>query len=190
MMDRALRIIATALARGSAALLPAGRSEWGAAMEAEANAIEKPGAALVFAAGCLWAASKERMLTMKFALKAAWWLPLAMMAALAVAASTSAIRLMSTQAPVALVLSVQAAAFAMAVLWSLYRGAEALVQAASTMLLVNLVAFFVLQSPSITAGPPSEIYRALSVEGLFIWGLMLASGLFLMRAGRVSAARA
>lgn len=188
-MDTALRLIASRLARGSATLLPPGRAEWGAAMQAETNAIEEPGAALVFAAGCLWAASKERVLTMKFALKAARWLPLAMMAALAVAASLSAIRLMPTHAPTALVLGVQAAALAMAVLWSLYRGAEALVQAASTMLLVNLVAFFVLRSAAGAAEAPSRLYEALSVEGLFIWALMLASGLFLMRAGRTPAAQ-
>ena len=57
--------VALSLARLTIQILPPHRRAWGKAMAAEVAAIDDPTDALVFAAGCLWAALSERISLMK-----------------------------------------------------------------------------------------------------------------------------
>ena len=106
---------------------------------------------------------------------------------LAVAALASAIRILPSDAPTALVFGLLAPAYFMSGLWSVLRGPQALIQAASTMLAVHLVAFLLLRGVASGAGPwqPAPIHTALLLEGLVLWALLLGAGcLFAWEAGR------
>jgi hypothetical protein len=50
------------------AVMPPARRDWALGMQAELAAIEPPGAALAFAAGCAWTAYHQRMSPMRIAL--------------------------------------------------------------------------------------------------------------------------
>ena len=66
-MNGRLRFLAIMLLRWSATLLPASRSQWAKAMFAELEAIEDDRFALDYALGCLWASTKECIVTLNFA---------------------------------------------------------------------------------------------------------------------------
>ena len=55
------RMLAKTIVRLAAIILPASRRDWGRAMVAELAAIERPGAALAFALGCLAGALRQTM---------------------------------------------------------------------------------------------------------------------------------
>lgn len=57
--------LALSIARLAARILPARHHVWGEAMTAEVAAIDNPRDALLFAAGCLWAALTERVTFVK-----------------------------------------------------------------------------------------------------------------------------
>ncbi len=57
--------LALTLVRLAARILPDHRRAWGEAMAAEVTAIDAPRDALLFAAGCLWAALSERITFVK-----------------------------------------------------------------------------------------------------------------------------
>lgn len=57
--------LAFTISRLAARILPGHRRAWGEAMAAEVAAIDNPRDAIVFAAGCLWAALSERITFMK-----------------------------------------------------------------------------------------------------------------------------
>src|SRR4051812_4969696 len=61
-MNGALRKrLATAVAAGCTAIIPDRRQEWAKAMVSEVEAIDRPGAALAYALGCLATCSMERI---------------------------------------------------------------------------------------------------------------------------------
>lgn len=56
-----VRRLAEALTAHAVAVMPVHRRDWALGMRAELTAIESPGAALAFAAGCAWTAYRQRM---------------------------------------------------------------------------------------------------------------------------------
>ena len=62
------RALAERLLDHAARVMPAARRDWGLAMRAELTAIASTEDALAFAAGCVWAAYRERISPMKIAL--------------------------------------------------------------------------------------------------------------------------
>ena len=62
------RRLAERLIRHGAAVMPAARCDWARGMSAELAAIEAPGQALAFAAGCVWTAYQQRMSPMRITL--------------------------------------------------------------------------------------------------------------------------
>ncbi len=62
------RVLAERLLDHAARILPAARRDWGLAMRAELAAIAADDEALAFAAGCVWAAYRERISPMRIVL--------------------------------------------------------------------------------------------------------------------------
>lgn len=176
---------AVTLIAWSAALLPAERASWAAAMRAEVNAIEDADAALSFAAGCVWGAIKERTMTMNFAARSVRFATMAGMLALSIAAAVIATRLAGVHAASALVFSLTSALFAGATVWSYLRGPMALVQTASSMIPLYVIAyaFLSLQRGTASEWVNTNLYHALAIEGVVIWAALLASGIFMLSFG-------
>lgn len=181
-MNSLRRRIATKLIRYCAALLPRERASWAIAMKAEIDALEENDA-MVFAAGCVWASLKERVLSMNFATQSVRVGGIAAMLALALVSASSAERVTAIDASIGLVDLLSSAVFAAAVIWSFFRGPLALIQAASTMAVLYGVAFIFLRSPAVntTGWANVALYRALALEGLMIWAAILACGIFVLR---------
>lgn len=178
---------ATNLVARCAGLLPLHRADWAAAMSAEVDAIDDDKAAFNFAVGCVWAATKERTLTMNFAARTVRFVSIGSMLALALAAAVIAGRVADAHAPNALVFGLTSALFAAAGIWSFLRGPWALVQTASTMIPVYLIAYaFVSQRGGADQSVYATLYRALAVEGIVIWAVLLAGGIFMLRAGALT----
>lgn len=187
-MNTDRRALAYTLIGWCAALLPAGRASWAAAMKAELSAFEDGDAALSFAAGCVWGAIKERTLTMNFAVQTVRFAAILGMVALALIAAMTAGRMANVQAPSALVFGLTSALFATGAVWSYLRGPLALVQAASSMIPFYIIAYaFVLSQKGIAPEwANARLYEALAVEGIVIWAALLAGGIFMLRVGTLS----
>jgi len=157
-------------------------------MVAEVDAIQGSDAALAFACGCIWASIKEGITDMSFAFKATRLGTLALLFLLAVASATSAVRVNEVHSPASLIFGVSSVLFLTTAAWSLLRGPLAMVQAASTMTLVYLVAFLFITSQAVDAAEwvNARLYRALAAEGLMIWLALLAGGAFLLRGTKPS----
>lgn len=71
------------------------------------------------------------------------------------------------------------------------RGPQALVQTASTMIPAYIVAYAFLHSGDGVADEwvNATLYRALAIEGIVIWAVLLAGGVFMLRAGTLSIGR-
>ena len=162
-------------------LMPPSKEKWGAAMRNELDSIANPANALKFAMGCIWACFNERMKEMEFKLKMGRYAIIAALLALAVVASASLSNVFTAHAPSGLVFASLGIAFAATAFWTFLRGAEALVQAASSMLILNLMAFATLSSTSVgdDVWVNLELYRALAIEGIAIWGSLLLGGIAL-----------
>lgn len=189
-MNSLSRQIATELIRHCAALLPPERAAWAAAMKAEVDALEENDA-VGFAAGCVWASFKERVLSMNFATQSVRVGGIAAMLVLAVVSALSVERAAAIDASIALIDLVSSTVFAAAVIWSFFRGPLALIQAASTMAVIYGVAFIFLRSPTVSATEwaNAALYRALALEGLIIWAALLACGIFVLRSEGRAAVR-
>jgi hypothetical protein len=182
--------ITSALIEGCSRVMPAHRQDWALAMRSEAEAISEPAEALQFAWGCALAACKERVLTMEFARSATRVVLLLYISALAAGTAYAATKLWSVHEPTGIIYAALAATLAISVFWSLYRGPMALVQASSTILFVDAIAFILLRTdaPAGQGWVNLELYRALTREGLYIWTVLLAGSLFLSRPTKVHAA--
>jgi hypothetical protein len=183
----ARRRLARALVRRCAALLPPGRSDWAAAMEAELEAVD-PGAALGFAAGCVWGSARERWRVMDKLIASVRLGSLAILFGLAGAGTLSALRLGAADPATGLVFSLSSAAYGAVGLWSLARGPRALVRAAIALAPVCAAAFLLLRfaPPALSAGIDLGLWRALALEAAVIWASHLAAGTFLERMAGLS----
>lgn len=150
-------------------------------MEAEVDALQEHDA-MVFAAGCIWASLKERVLRMKFATQSVRVGGLAAMLALALVSAHVAQRVITMNTAISLVALLSSAVFAAAAIWSALRGSLALIQAASTMAAIYGVALIFVRSTAwrTAQGANARLYEALAAEGLIIWVILLACGIFVL----------
>jgi len=150
-------------------------------MKVETEAIDDARLALAYALGCVLACGKERMLDMNFIEKSVRLAFPSVMLILAAFTGLASWRNSAVDPAAGLVFILLAAILATAAIWSLWRGPVALVQAASSMLAVDLTAFvFMRVSPALDAHwANAALYEALAREGIFIWTALLAGGLWL-----------
>lgn len=165
------------------ALLPADRAAWAAAMKAEVDAMEDGHAALAFAVGCIWGSIKARTLTMAFAAQSVRFATISGMLALSLQSALITGRMIDAYASTALVFGLISALFAAAAVWSYLRGPMALIQAASSIIPVYIIAYAFV-SPKIgmvSASANARLYEALAIEGVVIWAALLIGGIFMLR---------
>lgn len=175
------RRLAASLARNCARLLPPHRAEWARAMMHEAAAIDDPGEALRFALGCIRASLMERITTMDFAVTTVRWAALAAMLILALFGALGVWRFAALDPPTAILFSLSTSAFVAAGLWSLVGKPTAIVQISSMMLLAYALVLAVMSPSAAASWPNADLHRALALEGMVIWGLLLAAGAFVAR---------
>jgi hypothetical protein len=162
-------------------IMPREQRRWAEAMKGEIAAIEDSRLALSYALGCVFACGKERMLDMNLLERSTHiGVPIVMLI-LAIFPGLAALRNTAVDPAAGLVLALLAAIFVTTAIWSLWRGPLALVQAASSMLVVNLVALFSMRSASALTSrwPNIDLYRALAAEGVVIWAALLLGGIWL-----------
>jgi heme/copper-type cytochrome/quinol oxidase subunit 4 len=190
-MSPSLRRLARSAAKLCAAVMPRDRRDWAEAMKAETEAIGDPRLALAYALGCVLACGKERMLDMDFIEKSARLAFPFLMLVFAAFPALASWRNSAVDPAAGLVFILLAAIMATAAIWSLWRGPVALIQAASSMLAVHLVAFFFMRSsPAVDARwINAALYEALALEGVFIWAALLAGGLWLAHRQRRAVSR-
>ena len=153
-------------------------------MKAEVDALGENDA-VVFAAGCVWASLKKRVLSMNFAIQSVRLGGIAAMLVLALISALSAQRAIAIDASVGLVGLLSATVFAAAGIWSFFRGPLAWIQAASTMAVICGVAFIFLGSPAVsTEWTKVVLYRAVAFDLLIVWVVLLACGIFVLRSER------
>lgn len=179
------RSLALVLINCCAALLPADRAPWAAAMKAEVNAIEDGNEALSFAVGCVWGSIKERTFTLAFAARAMRFATICGMLALALLSAIITRQMIDSHAPSALLFGLTSTLFAAAAAWSYLRGPRALVQAASSVIPLYTLAYAFVSQEHVIADVlgNSRLYQALAIEGVVIWAGLLAGGLFMLRVG-------
>lgn len=171
-----------------AALLPDDRAPWAAAMKAEVDAIEDGNAALSFAAGCVWGSVKERIFTMAFVARSVRFATICGMLALSLLSAVLTRRMIDAHAQSALVFGLTSALFAAAAVWNYLRGPMALVQTASSLIPVYLIAYAFVSSENGMAGEwvNARLYQALAIEGIMIWAALLTGGVFMLRVEMLS----
>lgn len=177
------RSLALVLIRWCAALLPADRASWAAAMKAELDAIEDDGAALSFAFGCVWGSIRDRTLTWTFAARTVRFATIGGMLALSLLSALITRRMIDAHAQTALIFGLTSALFAAAATWSYVRGARALVQTACLMIPIYTLAYAFVSSGQGTAGgwADARLYQALAIEGIVIWATLLMGAVFTLR---------
>lgn len=182
-MNAHSRSLALTLVNWCATLLPSERAFWASAMKAEVDAIEDGGAALSFAVGCVWASIKETTFTMAFAARSVRFATICGMLALSLLSAMITSRMIDAHAPSALVFGVTSALFAAAAGWSYLRGPIALVQTASSMIPLYIIAYAFASPEEGMAGEwvNARLYHALAIEGIVIWAALLTGGVFMLR---------
>ncbi len=177
------RALALTLIGWCAALLPADRASWAAAMKAEVDAIEEGNAALSFACGCVWGSFKERTFTLAFAARSVRFATIGGMVALSLASAMITGRMIGAHAQSALVFGLTTVFFAAAAGWSHLRGPKALAQTACSMIPLYILAFaFVSSRQGMADGwNVLRLYKALAIEGIVIWAALLMSAIFMLR---------
>lgn len=182
-MNASSRSLAVTLVGWCAALLPADRAIWGAAMKAEMDMIADDGAALSFAFGCLWGSIKQRIFTLIFAARSVRVGMIGAMVALSLLSAITTKRMIDAHAECALIFALTSALFAAAARLTCLRGSIALVQAACLVIPLYLLAYAFLSSGHAMAGgwDDARLYRAVAIEGVVIWATFLMGALFVRR---------
>lgn len=164
---------ATALAKQLVRVARSHRVDWATAMQSELGEIEDANEALSFILGCVWACTLERFRSLDVLLRL---LRHAMVASTAVFAATVvsvAIRLIPTRPTIAILFATIAFAFALMSLLLTRRRPSGSVILATAMLFAS---GFGTLAYSFTSLPNqgSAFYRALALEELALWSLLLA----------------
>lgn len=182
-MNAFSRSLALRLIAWCAALLPADRASWAAAMKVEVDMIEDDGAALSFALGCIWGSIKCGMFTWAFAARSMQFATIGGMLALSMLSALMTKRMIDAHAQSALVFGLIAVLFAAATMWSYVRGPIALVRTACSAISISVMAHAVLSSGLGIAGGwgDARLYRALAIEGMVIWTALLMGAVFMLR---------
>lgn len=90
--------------------------------------------------------------------------------------------------PVAMVFGLSAAVFASAAILFLLKGIAAFGRAASALIVLYSIALFLVYASGsfVGADAVTKLYRALAVEGIFLWSTLFIGTVFLTRMDRVS----
>lgn len=124
---------------------------------------------------------------MNFALKSVRIAAFAMLLSFSTMAAFAAVRAQNANPHIGMVDAVASACFAAAAVWSFIRGPIALVQAASAMTCVYALAYLMTRSDLAASDwTNAAVYRALAIEGVLIWAVLLAAGVFVLRGKRQS----
>ena len=178
------RRIANAAMRWSALLLPVERKRWAEAMRAEIDAIDDDGTALDFALGCLWTSTKQSVYKLEFLVSALRiGIPAGLLSLTLLAAHLSG-RHGWADTPVGTVFGILFLVFAMGAGLFLAKGATALARFAGMLIPIYLVLLVMLHSAQGLGAdkPGTVLFRALAIEGIAIWSLLLLGALCLGRA--------
>lgn len=189
-MTGRLRFLAIMLVRWNATLLSPSRSQWAKAMCAELEAIGDDRIALDYAFGCLWASIKECIMTWNFAARVVRIGTPSALLILALIAASLAVRNAAISPPAALVFGLSSAIFTSAAVLFLCKGIAAFGRAAGALIVFYIAALLLLHSSGSLVGSDgvTRLYRALAVEGIFLWSVLLIGAVFLIRMDRASRA--
>ena len=177
------RALAALIARQLSRIVPRARADWAEAMRGEIDGIEDPGEALRFSLGCLRACALERMRSLDLLLGLARRLMTAGSAALAIIAFFSALRVQPVDATSGVVFGAIALAFASASLLLARKGPAGSAAIAAAMLVPSLYGLFG-SGAAAWERRQAALYRALALEGLLLWSLLLVASLALLWASR------
>ena len=185
-MSGRLRLLAIMLVRWSATLLPASRSQWAKAMFAELEAIEDDRFALDYAFGCLWASTKERIVTLNCAARVVRIGTPSALLILALIAANLTVRNAEFSLPVAVVFGLSCAIFVSAAVLFLLKGIAAFGRAAGALIVLYSIALLLVHLSGNLVGTDTatRLYRALAIEGIFLWSAFLIGTVFLIRMDR------
>jgi hypothetical protein len=166
-----------------AALLPADRASWAAAMKAEVDVIEDGSAALSFAFGCICGSIKDRTFTWAFAARSVQFATIGGMVALSLLSAMITKRMIDAHAESALIFGLTSALFGAAAMWSYLRGPIAVVQTACLVIPIYILAYALVSSEQgMASGWVNErLYQALAIEGVVIWATLLTAAIFMLR---------
>ncbi|HYE51838.1 MAG TPA: hypothetical protein VEB20_19750 [Azospirillaceae bacterium] len=183
MSDGFGRRLLAMLERQLVRVAPPSRSQWAEGMRRELEEIENPGEAFRFVLGCLWACSLERLRSVELVLRLAKRTMVAATGLIAALGLMVAIHMAQVYAPSGLLIGTISIAFGAASLLLARRGPNAAAAVA--------VAMLVLSAAGLAAGltqfrevQHATLYRALALEGLAMWSLLLAASLALSWATR------
>lgn len=183
------RRVAIALVDGCAVLIPREHKEWADAMRAEIEAVEDNDEALSFALGCFWSSVKERVLRIEFVAKVVRaGIPTAL-STLALLAAYLSGRHVEAAPETATVFGVSCAIFVTATTLFLTHGAYALARLAGALVpfYLALLALVQLYGNPIAEPAALSLYRALALEGVAIWSMLLLMTVFLARSSAMKA---
>ena len=189
-MTGRLRFLAIMLVRWSATILSPGRDPWAKAMFAELEAIGDDRIALDFAFGCLLASIKECIMTWNFAARVVRIGTPSALLTLALIAASLTVRNAVISPPAAVVFGLSSAIFASAAFLFLRKGIAAFGRAAGALIVLYIAAFLLVQSSGNLVGTDAvtKLYRAIAIEGIFLWSALLIGAVFLIRMDRASRA--
>ncbi|MCA0977109.1 hypothetical protein LCM19_01875 [Qipengyuania flava] len=175
--------MAIKLVDASVALMPRENKEWADAMRAEIEAVEDNGEALEFALGCLWSSAKVRVLRVEFVVGVVRVGIPAGLSTLALLASYLSGRHVEAVPGTAAVFGVSSGIFAMAVALFLIKGYSALARLAGALIPIYLalLALTHLFRTPIADPEALSLYRALALEGVAMWSILLLITAFLAR---------
>lgn len=177
--------LARLLGRHLVRIMPPSRADWAAGMAAEIGAIDDPAAAVAFALGCVRVGYLRRLRTLPGVLavvRASVGMATVIFATF-VLATAHAFTSLATPGALPQVTTGLGLAFLTAGLVTLYRGPSALVAIAAILLALNALGLAIAGD---MAAVHAEIYRALILEGLLLWSLLLLVGLTLHISSRSS----
>lgn len=125
---------------------------------------------------------------MAFAARAVRFATISGMLALSLQSVLLAGRMTDAHASTAMVFGLISALFAVAAAWSYLRGPLALVQAASSMIPIYIIAYAFVSPEKGMLGEwvNAKLYEALAIEGVVIWGALLVGGMFMVRVENLS----
>lgn len=178
------RRVAKAVMRWSARLLPAERKQWVEALRAEIDAIENDSAALDFALGCFWMSAKARFCRIELFIGALCiGIPTGLLALAALAAQLSG-RHGGAETQVGMIFGSLFVIFGSGAGLFLAKGATALARFAGMLVPIYLGLLLFLHSPHELASDKrgAAFFRALAIEGVAIWSMLLLGALFVVRA--------
>ncbi|WP_082356233.1 hypothetical protein [Novosphingobium sp. AAP83] len=170
------------IGRQLATLMPHDKADWVAAMLAEANAIECPNEALGFTLGCLSTCIQERIREMEFQRKVIQSLMLIGLLGLGAIAAWSSIGVWRVHAPAGIVFVGLAVVYIASAMIAFFLGSRALAVTAGGML-----GAAILLSAGLNANWASraglvniQLFKALAIESIVIWGSIVAGSLYLL----------